>query len=110
MAPTSNPCNPQPGLTYNEQDNPPTWLQLRWYLLREWWHLIPERTSRWAAFHVPRSVAMWAFIRVSGHASTAQWGNERPDTMQVITCLERWSIPHDPQPPVAVDALQEQAW
>lgn len=31
---------------------------------RSWWYWMGEATPRWIAFHLPRQVMLWAFIRV----------------------------------------------
>lgn len=85
----------EPG-PYPPEETPVSWLRVRWWLLKhdaryKW----PERLQRAVANALPRKVAYWAVIRVSGHACTGQWSNERPDTMPVIDVLKRWDIPHE---------------
>ncbi len=53
-----------------------------------------ERLAIALAWLLPRRLAYWAFIRVSTHASTGQWGYESPAELPLTKIAARWDIPH----------------
>lgn len=70
--------------------------------LKNWWAL--ERTYSWAArkdrivekmqmkiaWLLPKSVAKWAFIRVTAHATQGQYGNTIVPELTAMDALSRW--------------------
>lgn len=46
------------------------------------------------AWLLPRQVALWAMIRVMAHASSGQWGNEHPDSINYAKAHDRWGVKH----------------
>ena len=35
-----------------------------WFRVRLWWRGLPDKVTWWAAWHLPRRVALMAFVRV----------------------------------------------
>jgi hypothetical protein len=57
------------------------------YRLRHW---LRERVAFRLAWLLPRDVAMWAAIRVYAHATQGKWGGETPESVSILTALQRW--------------------
>ena len=49
-----------------------------------------EKVGRFVAWRVPRSVAMWCFIRVAAHATTGKYSDSVVRDLTVIEALDRW--------------------
>lgn len=52
-----------------------------------------ERMTMRLAWMLPRYLVMWCAYRVMAHASQGQWGNETPDSIDMMTMIDRWSKP-----------------
>ena len=67
------------------------------YIRTRW----PERFGLWLAYKLPRSLAMWAFIRVTAHASQGKYGATNPEELNVMEALKRWDTDNatDTPPP-----------
>jgi hypothetical protein len=63
------------------------WLRFRWY-----WHVARKRQAipRKIAWMLPRSVAMWAYIRIGAHATTGQYADTIVPELGMMEALERW--------------------
>lgn len=60
-------------------------LRYRWYCVRLWIRERPERMAWWLAFHLPRRVALFAFVRVSAA------GGRSPDDCTYEHCYDDWT-------------------
>lgn len=66
--------------------NPHTTLRTRLWLLRDdWTRRKPEQLRMWIAWHLPKAIAKWAFIRVAVHDI-----NEYPGDQTVSQAMARW--------------------
>jgi len=63
---------------------------------------IREKTVIWIAWHLPREVVKWAFIRAFAHASTGPCGNTHPDSLTYKEVYDRWEQ-GDEDPPVNLE-------
>lgn len=76
-------------------------LSARYYWrLRSWlWHQRmgnwKERIAIWIAWRLPRSVVLWAMIRVAAHATTGRWGGEHPGNLTYKDMHDRWGQDND---------------
>ena len=61
---------------------------------QEAWNRHRERAVMWIAWHVPRWLAYWCFIRVAAHATTGKWGTTVPHDLDVMESLRRWDEPN----------------
>lgn len=52
--------------------------------------LLHERFLTWIAWHLPRELVMWCFVRVAAHATMGKYGDTVPDQLSVMTALDRW--------------------
>ena len=59
------------------------WIGYRWFLVRAWWHGLPDRIAWHVAWLLPRQVALYAFVRVYG-----AWGELGPDYDHVYKAWE----------------------
>lgn len=57
-----------------------------------------EKLQRKAAWALPRSIAMWAYIRVAAHATTGKWSNQVVPELSMMDALERWNNENAPGP------------
>jgi hypothetical protein len=67
--------------------------QLHWF----WAYDIKHRARRyrerfltWIAWHLPRELVMWCFVRVASHATMGEYGGDCPDKVSIMDALERW--------------------
>jgi len=49
-----------------------------------------EEFCRWLAWRLPRSVAVWATIRVATYASGGEWSDQDITTLTVVSAVQRW--------------------
>lgn len=49
-----------------------------------------EKIQTAIAWRLPRWLAYWAAIRVMANATTGQYGDTDPTTLDVMTALKRW--------------------
>ena len=49
-----------------------------------------DKFYQWWAWHLPRRLVYWCFVRVAAHATVDKWGNETPDSVSVMTAMARW--------------------
>ncbi len=59
-------------------------LGYRWWVIRTWWHRLPDRLAWKCAWWLPRRVALLAFVRVY-----SAWGELGPDYDPVCRSWER---------------------
>lgn len=45
----------------------------------------------WIAWHIPRTMAYWAFARVAAHASAAM-PERTPDSISVLDAMDAWFV------------------
>lgn len=57
---------------------------------RERLHRLGEATAIKVAGALPHSVAKWAFIRVTVHATTGRWSNQVVPDLTAMEALQRW--------------------
>ena len=51
-----------------------------------------EDLERFAAWHMPKNIVLWCFVRIVAHATTGRW-NESPAKLTVMEAMERWREP-----------------
>ena len=49
-----------------------------------------ERLVRWVAWHLPRYLVMWCYIRVVAYATTGKYGNTVVPELTAMDALRRW--------------------
>jgi hypothetical protein len=42
------------------------------------------------AWHLPREIAYWCFVRVASHATAGKYGDTYPDQLTVMDAMKRW--------------------
>lgn len=57
-----------------------------------------EKVVTTIAWHLPRAVAYWCAIRLGAHATTGKWGGETPDSVSLMTALQRWGEANNTEP------------
>ena len=57
-----------------------------------------EKLQRRIAWMLPRSIIMWAYIRVVAHATTGKWSSQVVPELSAMDALERWDNPLAPPP------------
>jgi hypothetical protein len=57
----------------------------RWYLYKT-----PERFWMFVAWKLPRTLAMWAAVRVIAHATTGPYGDTVVPDLSAMDALKRW--------------------
>jgi hypothetical protein len=60
------------------------------YAARQGWPQRRERAAMWLAWHLPRWLAAWCFVRVAAHGTTGEWSGTVPAHLDVIEALRRW--------------------
>ena len=58
--------------------------------LTMWKTELLEKIVTWVAWHLPKNLVYWAFIRLAAHATTGKYGNTHPDELSVMEALNRW--------------------
>lgn len=53
-----------------------------------------EKVQRKIAWLLPRSIVMWAYIRVVLHATNGKWGNTVVPEVTAMDALKRWDEPN----------------
>lgn len=71
------------------------WLYYRWTLSTE-----AEKLLRWFVWRLPKTLVYWCFIRVAGHATTGEFGDQEPGKLDVMTALQRWGDPRGGDPAI----------
>lgn len=51
---------------------------------------LKERLLHFIAWILPRSLVMWAFIRVVSHATTGKWSHQVVPELKAMDALKRW--------------------
>lgn len=49
-----------------------------------------EKTMCWIAWHLPRDLVRWCYVRVGAHATTEQYGGEIVGEVRMMDALQRW--------------------
>jgi hypothetical protein len=44
----------------------------------------------WVAWHLPRWLAYWCFVRVAAHATTGEWSGPVPGSLDIMEAMRRW--------------------
>lgn len=52
-----------------------------------------EKILIWLAWHMPRSLAKWAFVRVATAATVGEYSEQVLPELLVTTALQRWEPP-----------------
>lgn len=52
---------------------------------------VAEAIAQDVAWALPRSVALWAFVRVSAAATTGPWSGTHPDSVTYKMAHDRWT-------------------
>jgi hypothetical protein len=45
---------------------------------------------RWIAWHLPRKLVMWCYVRVGAHATTGAYGDTVVPDLGMMEALRRW--------------------
>lgn len=53
-----------------------------------------EKLQRKIVWVLPRSIVMWAYIRVVAHATTGKYGNQIVPDLKAMDALKRWDEPN----------------
>jgi inhibitor of KinA sporulation pathway (predicted exonuclease) len=61
------------------------WLDRSYLLSRK-----REAFIRWIAWHLPKSLVMWCYLRVGAHATTGKYGNTIVPELGMMEALDRW--------------------
>jgi len=95
------------------------WLHLREYMTSSpsFWGVLfrmhrsewTEIWLRWLVWLLPRKLVMWCAVRVMAHASTGPWGNEHPDSISMMTMLQRWEMNPNQESAVLDEELKVRA-
>jgi len=51
---------------------------------------------RWIAWHLPRRLVMWCYVRVGAHATIGKFGDTVVPELKMMDALERWDHRHVP--------------
>lgn len=49
-----------------------------------------QRLVMWVAWHLPRYLVMWCYIRVAAHATMGKYGNTVVTELTMMDALKRW--------------------
>lgn len=60
------------------------------YAQKDAWRRGRERALMWIAWHLPRKLAYWAFVRVAAHGTTGEWSGSVPDQLNIMEAMRRW--------------------
>lgn len=55
-------------------------------------HNLSNRVMTWIAWALPHDLVMWASIRLMAHATQGKWGNQTPDSVNILEALKRWEV------------------
>lgn len=61
-----------------------------WFCVRLWFRERPEKLAWWVARHLPRRVALLAFVRVMGEASSISFPTAHPDELTYSQVYKAW--------------------
>lgn len=53
-----------------------------------------ERFLMWIAWHMPREIVKWCFIRLAAHATTSEFANRETPTVTCMEALACWDTTH----------------
>lgn len=59
---------------------------------------LKEKLQRKIVWSLPRSIVMWAYIRVVAHATTGRWSRQVVPELGALEALDRWDDPLAPLP------------
>lgn len=62
----------------------------RTFTLAERWNLLGEKMQMKAAWLLPKSVTMWAAVRVGAHATQGEYGDTVVPELTFMDALKRW--------------------
>lgn len=49
-----------------------------------------ERLVMWVAWHLPKSLVMWCYVRVGAYATMGQYGDTEVSELTMMDALKRW--------------------
>jgi hypothetical protein len=49
-----------------------------------------EKAIQWVAWHLPRRLVMWCFIRVTAYATTDEYSSQVVPELSAMDALKRW--------------------
>lgn len=61
-----------------------------WILRKYYMSKIYERFWLWLAWKLPRTLVMWASIRLIAHATTGEYGSTIVPELSAMDALKRW--------------------
>lgn len=61
----------------------------------KYWHIVrrKENIIRWVAWHLPKTLVMWCYMRVAAHATTGQYSNTNVAELGMMDAIKRWDAP-----------------
>jgi len=54
------------------------------------YHIIKENLVMWIAWHLPRYLVMWCYVRIATYALAGKYSNTDISTLTVMEALSRW--------------------
>jgi hypothetical protein len=72
-------------------------LRFKYYGIKNTW---PDKFTSWLAWHLPRFLVKWCYVRVAAHATTGRYGNTNPDRLGMMEALKRWDTNNMGNPPI----------
>ena len=60
------------------------------FAAQDGWRRRRERLAMWIAWHLPRWLAYWCFVRVAAHATTGEWSGTVPGSLDIMEAMRRW--------------------
>jgi hypothetical protein len=61
------------------------WLDRRYLLAKR-----REKAVMWVAWHLPRTLVMWCYMRVATHATTGRYGGTVVPELTMMDAIKRW--------------------
>lgn len=60
------------------------------WTVQDWWRVKKEKIAMALAWHLPRWLVKWAYVRVGAHATTGQYENTVVPELSMVDALKRW--------------------
>lgn len=61
-----------------------------WNIRHYWWPKRKELFWQFIAWHLPRKLVMWSYVRVGAHATTGEYGSTIVPELSMMDALKRW--------------------
>lgn len=61
-----------------------------WNLRHYVWPKRKERFWQFIAWHLPKTLVMWCYMRVGAHATTGDYGHTNADELSMMDAIKRW--------------------